>query len=271
MDTDFSGMLFDSHFHPPADVPAADYAATARAAGVGGLLAVGGDAADSLRARDFAASVPQAWSSAGIHPHAAGQWDGSLDIFRDLAADPHCRAIGEIGLDYYYDNCDRKTQRLVLSSFMALANELGLPAILHCRDRDGSDQAYRDLHAAMRELASGGGTAAVHCYTGSVAWAERLVEEGALLGVTGIVTFPRGENVRAVVRMLPADRLLLETDSPYLAPVPHRGEANHPRFLPEVARRVAAERGMAMAEVAALTTANACRLFRIGAAEVPHG
>ncbi len=271
MDFGFCGMLFDSHFHPPPDVAAPAYAEAARDAGVGGLLAVAGDAADAIRARDFAAAVPGAWFSAGIHPHAAGTWDGSLEHFRDLAADPHCVAIGEIGLDYYYENCAPMTQRRVLSKFMELAVEMRRPAILHCRDRDGHDDAYRDLHAGLRELVAAGGAVVVHCYTGSIAWAERLMAAGALLGVTGIVTFPRGENVREVVRRIPGDRLLLETDSPYLAPVPHRGETNHPRFLPEVARRVAAERGMGLAEVAALTTANACRLFGIDAGEVGHG
>lgn len=267
----FCEMLFDSHFHPPADVAAPAYAEAARDAGVGGLLAVGGDAADSIRARDFAAAVPGTWFSAGIHPHAAGRWDGSVAMFRDLANDPHCVAIGEIGLDYYYENSAPVTQRLVLSRFMELAIEMRRPAILHCRDRDGHDEAYRDLHAALQELVAAGGDAVVHCYTGTVAWAEQLMAAGALLGVTGIVTFPRGENVREVVRRIPEDRLLLETDSPYLAPVPHRGETNHPRFLPEVARRVAAERGMTPAEVAALTTANACRLFGIDAGGVGHG
>jgi len=255
--------LVDTHFHPPPEVDPAVYAGEAQDAGVAGLLAVGADPAECGRARDFAAAAPGAWFSAGIHPHAAGDWDNDLAPFAEYAANPRFVAVGEIGLDYYYEHAAPSTQRRVLSQFLEFAMTVERPVILHVRDRENQDAAYRDLFAAAGGFLAGGGRAGLHCYTGTVAWAERFLAEGAFLGVTGIVTFPRGENVREVVRLIPPERLLLETDSPYLAPIPHRGKPNHSRYLPEIARRVAAERGMTLESLAATTTENACRLFGI--------
>lgn len=260
----FENALFDTHLHPPPDGNAGEYAEAARRAGVGWLLAVGADPEECARAQAFAATVTGAWFSAGIHPHAAATWDGVMAKFAEYAEDPRLVAIGEVGLDYHYDNSPPATQRRTLSRFLEFAVGIGRPVILHCRDREGRDDAYRDLHAALGELPADGRGAVLHCYSGTVAWAERFVAMGLHLGVTGIVTFPKGENVREVVRRLPLDRLLLETDSPYLAPVPHRGQANHSRFLPAIARRVAAERDLTDEAVAAATTANAGRLFGLG-------
>lgn len=259
--------LVDTHFHPPQDVDPATYARDAKASGVVGLLAVGADPAECLRARDFAVAAPGSWFSAGIHPHAAGDWDGDLAPFAEYAANPRFVAVGEIGLDYYYEHAAPSTQRRTLSRFLEFAAAVKRPVILHVRDREDRDAAYRDLFEAAGGFLADGGRAVLHCYTGTVAWAERFLAEGAFLGVTGIVTFPRGENVREVVRLIPPERLLLETDSPYLAPLPHRGRPNHSRYLPEIARRVAAERGMPLESLAATTTANACRLFGVAVPE----
>jgi TatD DNase family protein len=266
----FNNPLVDTHFHPPPDVASGVYAGEAKEAGVWGLLAVGADSAECVRARDFAAASPGAWFSAGIHPHASKDWNGDLAPFVEYAANARFVAVGEIGLDYYYEYADPSTQRRVLSKFLEFATMVKRPVILHVRDREDQDAAYRDLFAAAGDFLSAGGGAVLHCYTGSVAWAERFLAAGALLGVTGIVTFPRGDNVRDVVRSIPAERLLLETDSPYLAPIPHRGKPNHSRYLPEIARRVAAERGVTTESLAATTTANACRLFGIAVPEKNH-
>lgn len=259
----------DTHCHPPPDGTAAEYVEVARAAGVAYLVVVGADAAESVRAQAFANSAAGIWFSAGIHPHAAEAWDGDLAKFAELALQPRFVAVGEIGLDYYYEHASPVAQRRVLSRFLEFAAPLGRPLILHCRDREGREDAYRDLHAAVAGFLSGGGRAVLHCYTGTIAWAERFLAEGAYFGVAGIVTFPRAGNVRELACLVPLDRLLLETDSPYLAPVPHRGRPNHSGLIPEIARRVAEERGLALAELAAATTGNAQRLF--GLAEVAHG
>jgi TatD DNase family protein len=255
--------LFDTHLHPPTEGNIVEYAEAARQAGVKWLLAVGADAEEGVRAQSFAASVPGAWFSAGIHPHAAADWDGEMTKFAEYTDDDQFVAVGEIGLDYYYENSPPEIQRRVLARFLEFAFEVGRPVILHCRDREGNDDAYRDLYAALDGFPADGQRAVLHCYSETVAWAEKFVSMGLYLGVTGIVTFPKGDNVREVVRQMPMTRLLLETDSPYLAPVPHRGRTNHPRYLPEIAQRVAAELNLTVGELAVATTANAGRLFGI--------
>lgn len=266
-------VLFDTHFHYDGALAPAVYRAKV-AADLAGcrvtpatdrllLLAAGGNFVDSGLARDFAAADRDNFFAAGVHPHEAAAHLAAPADFRGFCRAERCVAVGEIGLDYYYEFSCAAEQRRVLAEFLGLALEYRLPAILHCRDREGSEAAYRDLHAALADFAGVGGRMVVHCFTGSPDWAEKFLALGACLGVTGIVTFPKAENVRAAVRLIPADRLLLETDSPYLAPVPFRGKPCSPGFLPLVAARVAAERGVDPVELAAQTTANGRRLFQL--------
>ncbi len=267
--------LFDSHFHfsgvtdSPEEYRRKIAAAMLEAPGAPVpeklyLLAVGGNYADSLLSRDFAAAASDAWFAAGVHPHEAESETATLAQFRALCADPLCVAVGELGLDYFYDNAPRKRQCEVLESFLGLALELKLPVVLHCRDLDGVWGAYEDMYILARDFAAAGGRLDVHCFAGSPAWAEKFLELGAVLGVTGIVTFNRAVNIREMLRVVPLERLLLETDSPYLAPVPHRGKTNTPGYLPLVAKRVAAEYGKSVEEVARITCENTFRFFGIG-------
>ncbi len=265
--------LFDTHFHYSGEGTPEQYGETIRSClrETDGLpeperlylLANGGDYEESCRARDFARATPDAWFAAGVHPHCAESETHPTVDFSRLLAEPECAAVGEIGLDYFYDQAPREQQRRVLERFLELALETSLPAVIHCRDREGESGAYSDLYAALQSFAGAGGRMVIHCFAGTPEWAEKLLALGACLGVTGMVTFPRADNIREVLRMIPDDRLLIETDAPYLAPVPHRGKPNTPGYLPLIAARVARERGRSVEEIAQLTTANALAFFRL--------
>jgi len=217
------------------------------------------------------------WATVGVHPDNEGVTEPRVADLIERAAHPKVVGIGETGLDYYQMEqrkggrsvADMEWQRNRFRVHIRAARQVRRPLIIHTRE------AADDTIAILREEGEDGALGSVggvfHCFTETERVARAALDMGFFISFSGILTFKSASSLREVASLVPMDRLLIETDSPYLAPVPHRGEANHPRFLPEVARRVAAERGMAMAEVAALTTANACRLFRIGAAEVPHG
>ena len=228
-----------------------------------GLVAAGGDYLESLRAREFARIAPRCRYAAGVHPHQAEAHlaNAAAEDFAVFAGDPKLAAVGELGLDYYYDGSPHPAQRSVLERFLALALDWQLPAVIHLRDKDGSDDAYCDALPMLTDFAAAGGRFVVHCFAGGPVWAERFLALGAMLGVTGMVTFRKAENIREVVRLIPGERLLVETDSPYLAPVPFRSRPNSPGFLPLVAARVAAERGVPTEAIARSTTANARRFF----------
>jgi len=274
--------LIDTHFHfygeatPPEALAQIreDLAAACREIGITdpprlGFVAAGGDYIESLRAREFARIAPDCRFAAGVHPHQAEAHlaNAAAEDFAIFAGDPKLAAVGELGLDYYYDGSPHPAQRSVLERFLARALELRLPAVIHLRDKEGCDDAYRDADAMLEDFAAAGGRFVVHCFAGGPVWAERFLSLGAMLGVTGMVTFRKAENIREVVRRVPPERLLIETDSPYLAPVPFRSRQNSPGFLPLVAARVAAETGMTLEEIARITTANARRFFAWRAAD----
>ena len=265
--------FFDTHFHLKAfgkelspELCRRDMLASCAETGFTpesfSLNAVGGDFEESLAVRDFAHSVPDCVFSAGVHPGNAGDFSGDTSPFGIFADDPLLAAVGELGLDYYYDFAPRAAQLPLFEAFLAEALSADLPAIVHCRDRDDSDLAYADTYALLKDFAAAGGRMVVHCFTGTPAWAERYLALGAYLGLTGMVTFNRAENIREALKLIPDDRLLLETDSPYLAPKPYRGRANSPGLLPLVAARAAQERGVTVEELAAATTRNAVAFYR---------
>ena len=165
-------------------------------------------------------------------------------------------------MDFFYDHSPEKAQLAVLEEFLQLALEKKLPAIIHIRDKEDCDKAYRDAYRLLEQFSRNGGRFVVHCFAGTPEWAEKFLALGAYCGVTGIVTFRRAENIRETLKVIPQNRLLLETDSPYLAPVPHRGKENHPGFLVLVAQTVARERGCTIEEIAAAATANGLNLFK---------
>jgi TatD DNase family protein len=247
-------IWFDTHLHLDAtDVPRA-LLEPARQVGVGYFLVAGTDAEDSRRAIAVARAEPGVVASVGVHPHAAGQ-AGNLAEFRELLAAPQAVAVGEIGLDYYYDHSPRADQRRVFAAFLELAGEFKRPVIVHCRD------AFDDCLPMLAAAATAGLRVLIHSFTGTPAQAEQALGFGALLSFNGMVTFPKADNIRAALAVVPTDRLLLETDSPYLAPVPQRGKRNVPAYLVAVGERVATEKHLSTTDLARLTTGNALRFF----------
>jgi TatD DNase family protein len=252
-------VLFDTHAHVHFEEFAADREAVlarARAAGVGRFLAVGADLASSRAAVALAAAHPDVYAAVGIHPHdASGADAAALDELRGLAGAPRVRAVGEIGLDYFRDRSPRDAQVRALEAQLALAREAGRPVVLHCRE------AHADLLAILRAGGMGAAGGVMHCFSGDVAVAERCLALGLLISLAGPVTYPSARTLAEVARAVPLDRLVLETDCPYLPPQPWRGQRNEPAYLPVTAARVAALRGLAVEEVAEATTRNACRLL----------
>ncbi|MHB1134116.1 MAG: TatD family hydrolase [Chloroflexota bacterium] len=259
--------LVDSHAHLDDEAFAADRAdvlARARAAGVTRIVSVGADLASSRANVALAASTPGVWASVGVHPHeaaglneAAGLDEAALAELRSLAAQPRVVAIGEIGLDFYRDLSPRPAQQAAFRAQLALARELGLPAIVHDRE------AHDEVLAVLREWAGAYPAArgVLHCFSGDEALARAAIELGFYISLAGPVTYANARRLQSLAAILPLERLLVETDCPYLTPVPRRGQRNEPALVALVAEKVAALRGLAPADLAAATTANARRLF----------
>lgn len=254
--------LADSHCHidmAQFDEDRAAVVERARAAGVERLLIVGevDDEQGHRRAVRIAEElgVPV---SAGIHPHQAKlATDAIYDELRTLACDKRIVAIGEIGLDFHYDYSPRDTQREVLRQQIRLARETKLPIIIHTRE---ADEETCDILEAEGAAETGG---VIHCFTGGEELARRALALGFYISFSGIVTFARSEIIQKIAREVPLERLLIETDAPFLAPPPHRGKRNEPAFVVEVARKVAALRGMAVEDVGHAALANFVRLFAL--------
>jgi len=274
--------LYDTHFHFSGECTPAEYLnrivcdleRSARKAGLADketpemwLTSVGGDYLESLRAREFASVTPRCRFAAGVHPHGAAEYLAAREDFSVFRADPLLVAVGELGLDYYYELSDREAQRRVFAEFLDLALEWDKPAVVHLRDRDGADDVYCDGLALLEPFAGRGGRFVVHCYAGNREYMDEFIGLGAYVGVTGMATFRAAENIRADLAAIPDDRLLIETDSPYLAPVPFRGGENSPGLLPLVAAEAARVRGSTLEDIAMLTWRNALEFFRIGGGE----
>ena len=257
--------MIDSHCHIAGQEFAADLdavVARARAAGLEGALTI--LAADDDAELRQAATVQQAWPevrfSIGIHPHAAGKFAAAPEAAVEaldaaLAAQPAARAVGEIGLDYHYDFAPRAAQHAVFRAQIAVARRRRLPIVIHTRE------AEDDTFAILAEEQAGEGPVVFHCFTGTTAAARRVLEAGYHLSLSGIVTFPRAAELKEVAAFVPLDRLLIETDSPYLAPVPHRGKRNEPAHVALVADTVATLRGDTPERIRAATTRNFRRIF----------
>jgi len=226
----------------------------ARAAGVETMMAIGtGNGPPDLEAAlRLAERYPFFYATVGVHPHdAAKAMDETFDRLRDLTGHPKVKALGEIGLDYHYDFSPREVQRAVFEKQLARAADAHLPVVIHTRE------AWDDT---MAQLAGWEGGGIMHCFTGNEQQARQALDLGFHLAFGGVLTFPKAEEVRQAARITPEDRLLIETDCPYLAPVPMRGKRNEPAFLVETVRRLAEVRGVTPEEVAALTTRNFERL-----------
>ncbi len=257
-------VLFDTHFHCDKSESPEDFTRKCKEAGVLRSLACGGNFEDSEAAAKFAKAVPGCSFAAGVHPQEAAKFKGGAALFRSFAGDPKLAAIGEIGLDYHYAGASRDIQKALLKELLALALELKLPAVMHCRDAEGSFASYEDAYGMLSDFSGKGGRFVLHCFTGTPEWAAKFAALGAYFGVGGIITFKKAEELRRMVAGLPEDRLLLETDAPYLAPVPHRGKPNHPSLLPHTAKTLAELRGLDCEKMAGIAFENSTRLFGNG-------
>ena len=258
--------MIDSHCHLAGEEFVADLdavVARARAAGLEKLLVIvaAEDDAEWARAQALAATWDGIELATGIHPHHAHLFAGdpaaaAALVARRLDAWPAVRAIGEIGLDYHYDFSPRDVQQAVFAAQLALAQARGLPVAIHTREAE-ADTLRLIAEAQARAPLAG----VFHCFTGDAAVAERAVATGFYLSFSGILTFPRAVELREAVRVVPLDRLLIETDAPYLAPVPHRGKRNEPSFVTLTAAAVAGARGLPVADLVALVAGNYDRLL----------
>jgi TatD DNase family protein len=261
--------LIDSHAHIDFPQFADDREAMlvrARDAGVGTLLAIGtGPGPEKLDAAlPFAEQHDWIYTSVGIHPHEAKEVTPQhLDELALLAQHPKVIAWGEIGLDYFYDHSPRDVQATVFRSQMELAHAAKLPIIIHCRD------AWDDCLALIEQHWRPSGLAGIlHCFTGTFGHAKRGLDMGFLISFAGNATYPKTQNIRDVAKEIPLDRILIETDSPFLAPQPYRGKRNEPAYVAEVAKTLATVRNLAPEEIAAATAANFRRLFRIARPDI---
>ena len=251
--------LIDSHCHLQSLEPEEREAALeeARKRGVGGFLVPATRLDETEEVLDLCRRHADVWCALGVHPHDADSWrPGDGRRLAALLDEPDVVAVGECGLDFHYDNSPRRTQLAVFRRQMELAIEADLPVVVHNRSSDEAmlEAVLRDDLADLR--------ADFHSFAGSLEMARALIERDFYLGVTGMVTFKKADNIRQILSEIPPDRLLVETDTPYLAPVPHRGKPNRPAYVVEVAEKVAELGGTSLAEVAVRTSDNFRRLFR---------
>jgi TatD DNase family protein len=256
-------MLIDSHAHIQGKEYAGEVDAVisrARESGVEKIIAVGGagDMSSNTEAVALAESLPDVYATVGMHPHDAKDvGEDELRKIRELTSRSKVIAVGETGLDYYYNHSPHDVQRRAFSQFIHMACETGLPIVVHERD---AAQAVAEL---LRGDGSGKVRGVIHCFTGNYAAACVYLDLGFYLSFTGIITFKNAEPLREVVRKVPLERMFVETDSPYLTPVPHRGKRNEPAFVRLVAETVARVKGISLEDVAERTSQNVQNLFAI--------
>ena len=253
-------MLVDSHCHleyPDLASEIDAVMARAKAAGVGTCLSIGTKLETFAKVRETAARFDNVWCSVGVHPHEA-----EAELLHDATPliertrDPKVIGIGETGLDYFYDHSPREKQTANFRAHIDAARRTGLPLIVHTRDADD------DTIAILREeMAAGAFTGVLHCFTGTKRLADAALDLGFYISASGIITFKKSEALRAVFKDVPLERLLIETDAPYLAPVPHRGKPNEPSFVVHTAAALAEVKGVTIDELAGITTKNFFRLF----------
>jgi TatD DNase family protein len=255
--------MIDSHCHLDADRFAADLPAVlarARAAGVEAMISIGSgrDLASARAATLLAEQESDVYATVGIHPHDVGAMvEADWVELGQLGEHPRVVGLGETGLDYYYEHSPRDAQQICYRRFIALARAAGKPLSSHIRD------AHLDAAAILREERAADVGGVIHCFTGGVDDARRYLDLGHHLSFSGILTFKNAEDVRQAAIFAPLDRVLVETDAPYLAPIPHRGKRNEPAFVAHTLEALATLRGIAVEEVAAATAANTRRLFAL--------
>ncbi len=252
-------MLFDTHAHlnderfdEDRDVLIASF----KENGISNVCEIGFDILSSVKAKELSEKYDFIYSAVGVHPHDSKDMkDNDFDTLKELLSCDKVVALGEIGLDYYYDNSDRETQRKRFIEQLELSKEIKCPVVIHTRD------AMEDTINILK--AHGGGDGIIHCYSGSKESAKILLNMGYYISFAGPVTFKNANAILDVIRYVPSDRMLIETDSPYLAPVPFRGERNCPIYVAEVAKKIAEIKGMEYEQVARKTMQNAKTVYRI--------
>jgi TatD DNase family protein len=276
-------MFIDSHAHLEGnryDNDRDEVLARAKQSGIEAYLAIGnGDGPDTAdcgirlaEKYDGKPEYPRIWASVGIHPHEASLATAAADSqMLEWARHPKVIAWGEIGLDYFYDHSPRETQKTVFRRQMELAKSVKLPIIIHCRPSDNSENAWDDCLEMMTEhWATTGFGGILHCFTGAVDHAHRALDMGFMISFAGNITFPKAQPIRDAALIVPLDRMLIETDSPYLAPIPYRGQRNEPAFVKEVARQIGVLRNLPAEEIGAQTTQNFYKFFRLSPDDAEH-
>ena len=252
-------MLFDTHAHlndPAFDEDRAELLETFRDAGVGMVMNVGCCLASSKDCIALAERYPWIYAAVGTHPDSADEVSEEvLEAYRQMCRHEKVKAIGEIGLDYYYETIPRQVQQRAFRMQMELARELDMPVIIHERN------AHEDGMNIVREFPKV--TGVFHCYSGSAEMARQLVNMGWYIGFTGVLTFKNARKAVETAQRIPLERIVLETDCPFMAPEPYRGKRNHPGYLMQMAQKLAQIRGLDVEEVIRVTTENAKRLYRI--------
>src|ERR1035438_5568652 len=269
-------MFIDSHAHLEGnryDSDREEVLARAKQNGIEAYLAIGNGEGPSTadcgirlaEKYDGKPEYPRIWASVGIHPHEATLANESADAqLLEWAQHPRIIAWGEIGLDYFYDHSPRDLQKSVFTQQMELAQTAKLPIIIHCRPSENSENAWDDCLTIIADQWTQTGLGGIlHCFTGSVEHARRALDMGFMISFAGNITFPKAQPIRDAAQIVPLDRMLIETDSPYLAPIPHRGKRNEPSFVKEVARQIGELRGLSAEEIGAITTKNFYNFFHL--------
>ena len=258
-------MLIDSHCHLEYKGLVEDQQAVldrARAAGVKGFLNISTKHSEWDQVVATAARETDVWASVGIHPHEAdGHAELDINVLREAVDHPKVIAIGETGLDYYYDKSDRSVQQALFRLHITVARETGLPVIIHTRDAEDDTVAILE-----DELGKGAFPALIHCFTASSDFGRKVLDLGLTISLSGIVTFKNAKELQEIAAELPQDRILVETDSPFLAPVPHRGKVCEPAFVQNTAEFIAGLRGITVEELSQTTSDNFFNLFTKAAA-----
>jgi TatD DNase family protein len=263
-------MFVDSHLHLDGkqfDTDREQVIARARETGVRTMVAIGnGDGPPTLDAGiRLAEQHSFMYATVGIHPHEARlASDHAYIEMEQLARHPKVIAWGEIGLDYHYDHSPRETQKRVFARQMELAAAAKLPIVIHCRPSEGSDDAWEDCLGLIKGQWLNKGLGGIfHCFTGDWAHAKRALDMGFMISFAGNLTFPRAQQIRDAALEVPLDRVLIETDSPYLAPVPHRGKRNEPAYVKETARKLGELRGLSIDDLGEQTSGNFYNFFKL--------
>jgi TatD DNase family protein len=256
-------MLVDTHLHldfEQFDADRAEVVERAVEAGVTRMITIGTSLETSHRAIELAETFEQVWAAVGIHPNDAGEWGAdAAAMLREWADHPRVVAIGEIGLDYYWERVPHAVQQQAFEEQLALAADLGLPVIVH--DREAHEDLMATLRRWVRTLTEQGRRGVLHFFSGDLAMAEEALELGFYIGTDGPITYKNARELQEVIASVPLDRLLVETDAPFLSPHPHRGKRNEPAFVRHVAEQVGHLHAVSYEEVASHTTRNACNLF----------